>query len=96
MDGVLEQSIFICENEMSHMEGTRVFILCKSTTIVFGEEDSTKSIAGTVQDDLNDVMQNENTCRDSLMYLPGIFSYQKRAPIENWMQNSVENLAGNK
>ena len=60
---------------------------------MFGEEHSTKRKAQTLLDYLNDVLQNEKTCRDSPM--TGILSYEKVVSVENWMQNSVENLVGN-
>ena len=31
---------------------------------------------------------------NSLRYVAGIFSYEKDAPIENWLLNSVESLTG--
>ena len=47
MDNIIEQGIFISENEMSQMEETKNSICNKFTTIMFEEKDSTKSKIAT-------------------------------------------------
>ena len=85
---------FISENEMSQMEGTNASLLYKFCTITCDDEIATKSKMQTVQDYLNDSIQNEKEF-NSPMFGTGIFSHEKHAPIENWLMNSIENLRGN-
>ena len=60
-DKVLEQGIFISENEMSQMEETKASLLYKFCIITFDDEIFTKSKIQTVQDYLNNAIQNEKS-----------------------------------
>ena len=31
---------------------------------------------------------------DSALYVQGVFTFERSAPVENWFLNSVENLKG--
>ena len=77
---------------MSQMDETKNSIHNKFTMIMFKEEGSTKSKYQAVHDYLENVQQNEDAYNNSPMYVPGIFSYKKEAPIKNWLQNSAESL----
>ena len=57
VDRVLEQGIFVYENELSDVEGTRNYIPYKFFTIMVGDEDFSKSKPQAVQDYLNGVCQ---------------------------------------
>ena len=46
-----------------------------------------------VKDHLKDVETNEKEYHSS-MHVIGIFSFEKDAPIENWLLNSAESLVG--
>ena len=82
-DKVLEQGIFVSENEMSQMEETKASLLYKLCTITFDNEIATKNKFQPVQDYLNEAIQNEKKFNSS-MFVTGIFSYEENAPIENW------------
>ena len=45
---------------------------------------------------VNDIVQNESTYKKSPLYATDIFSYEQEVPIKNLLQNTVENLSGNK
>ena len=83
----------ISENEMSQMEETGSSILHKFVTIQFDTEDTLKSKSQAEKDCLHDLLQNEATYENAQMYVSGIFSYEKGAPIDNPLKNSVQNLS---
>ena len=93
MDTILEQGIFISENEMSHTEETMISICIKFTTMKFEEADLIKSKSQMVKEYLQDAKNNEKEY-NSPMYVTGIFSYEKDASIQNWFLDSVESLMG--
>ena len=74
--------------------GTCNSIPCKFIRIMFSDEDFSRNKSPAVQDCLDDEWHNENTYKESSMYVVGVFCDEQGAPIENWLQNSMENLAG--
>ena len=66
-------------------------MLYKFCAITFDDEIAAKSKFQTVQDNLNDAIQNEKEF-DSPIFVTEIFSYEENMPIENWLINSVDNL----
>ena len=62
---------------------------------MFEEDDSVKNKLQKVQDYLKDA-ESYDKDYNSPMHVTGIlnFSYEKDAPIENWLLNSVERLIG--
>ena len=71
------------------LEDTKNSICNKFTTIMFEEKDSIKSKLQLMKEYLEDAESNQKVY-NSPMYVTGIFSYEKDAPIENWLLNSVE------
>ena len=91
---VLQQGIFASEQEMDRLEETKDSIFNKIVTILFDENDSTRSMKQAIEEYLRDVKDNAKEY-SSALNVTGIFSYAEDCPIENWLYNSVESLKGN-
>ena len=70
-------------------------IVHKITNITFDKDISTRSKLQATEDFLNSVKINNNEEEFySSLNVSGIFSFEKDAPIDSWLQNSVDNLIG--
>ena len=45
---------------------------------------------------MNDFLKNEAAYENAPVYVSGIFSYEKNAPIDNWLQRTVQNLSNDR
>ena len=95
IDSIMAQGVFQSEKEMSQMTERKHSIVHKITNITFDKDISTRSKLQATEEFLNSVRINNNEEEFySSLNVSGIFSFEKDAPIDSWLQNSVDNLIG--
>ena len=82
----LEKGIFVCENEMDDVEETESSIFNEFSAIQFSYSVLAKSMVEAIQEYVSNATKNEEACKESLMFVARILSYDRNEPIEIWFK----------